>query len=82
MPDQGDLFDKIYGQSQQSTISPMVGDTLPFKDGAAGFAKAIENHYERYPYAFTVIDPMELSPFASKPMGNLFRDLFKEIGPE
>lgn len=82
MPDQGDLFDKIYGQSQQSTISPMVGDTLPFKDGAAGFAKAIENHYERYPYAFTVIDPMELSPFASKPMGNLFRDLFKEIGPK
>lgn len=84
MPDTGDYFEQIYSSSRNSTISPMNGQdsVLPFKDGAPGFAKAIGRNYERYTYAFAVSGQMELGTFASKPMGNLFRDLFKEIGPK
>jgi len=80
MPDDGDIFGEIYGNSGNQL--PVNGGTLPNKDGAPGLAKAIGRNYERYTAAFVEPSELERGDFASKSLGNLMKDLFKKVGPK
>ena len=52
------------------------------QDGAPGFAEAIDRDLEKRPFAFTTVKNFKSSDFIPMPLGNVLRDLFKQIAPK
>ena len=52
------------------------------QNGAPGFAEAIERNLSLAPFAFTTSKQVEPSDFINYPIGNVLKDLFKEIAPK
>ena len=52
------------------------------QDGAPGFAEAIDRDLEKRPFAFTTVKNFSSSDFIPLPLGNVLRDLFKQIAPK
>ena len=82
MPDEGDIFENIYGSATNELPNNPSGNRQATKDGVIGFTEAIGRDYEKYTAGFVQVDEIEMAEHASKPLGNLMRDLFKKVGPK
>ena len=58
------------------------GEQIVGQDGAPGFAEAIDRDLGVRPFAFTTSKKYATSDFIPLPIGNVLRDLFKQIAPK
>lgn len=82
MPDEGDYFEQIYEGATNALPNSDGGQRMGSKDGAPSFNDAVGRNYENYTAGYVQQDEMEVGDHASKPLGNLMRDLFKKVGPK
>ena len=89
MPVQPDAWEKIMSNSlgPQGAPGPYCvlnqgAEKVVGQDGAPGFAEAIDRNLDLRPFAFTTSTRYSSSDFIPLPLGNVLRDLFKQIAPK
>ncbi len=89
MPIQPDAWEKIMSNSLGPGGRPgpycvfnQGSEQVVGQDGAPGFAEAIDRNLERRPFSFTTVKSFATSDFIPLPLGNVLKDLFKQIAPK
>ena len=85
MPVEIDQWEQIMKNSLQPgnfiVANPGI-ETVVGQNSAPGFAEAIDRNLSLSPFAFTTSKEVAPSDFINYPIGNVLRDLFKEIAPK